>query len=76
MICNRKTFGRLMGRSPACVTKWIRRGMPTVPTGVEFEQARDWVLRNVPSYPGFGTAPGAPASAAIRAGIIRGRFDL
>ena len=70
MICNRKTFGRLMGRSPACVTKWIKRGMPVTPTGVDFEQARDWVLKNVPSYPGFGAAPGVTPGAPASPGVV------
>jgi hypothetical protein len=43
-----------MARSPACVTKWLKRGMPVTSAGIDFEAARDWLLKNVTAYPDFG----------------------
>lgn len=55
MIVGKREFGRLMARSPAAVSKWLRKGLPSTPSGgIDFEVGRDWVLKNVAGYVGIG----------------------
>jgi hypothetical protein len=76
VVLTRKQFGRMLGRSPACITKWCKKGMPVEPAGgVDYEKGVAWAKKNILGFdtglPAFGklSGPGA-AGAATAAGPV------